>query len=106
VWIGYQHFPFQHFAMISRSMWLRRLCSHKRNVVIANDVWIGSGVTILSGVTIGSGAVVGAHSVVASRIEPYAIVAGNPAHLIRYRFDAQTRKKMLKLLVGLANRKN
>ena len=69
----------------------------KGNVVIENDVWIGSDVTILSGVTIGNGAVVGAKSVVAKNVEPYAIVAGNPARLIRYRFDAQTREKLLKI---------
>ena len=69
----------------------------KGNVVIENDVWIGASVTILSGVTIGNGAVVGAHSVVASNVDPYAIVAGNPTRLIRYRFDMQTREKLLKI---------
>ena len=59
----------------------------KGNVKIGNDVWVGAGATILSGVTIGDGAVVGAHSVVARDVPPYAVVAGNPAKLIKYRFS-------------------
>jgi virginiamycin A acetyltransferase len=58
----------------------------KGNVVIGNDVWIGRNSTILSGVTIGDGAVVGACSLVTKNVEPYSIVAGNPAQLIRKRF--------------------
>jgi acetyltransferase-like isoleucine patch superfamily enzyme len=56
------------------------------DVVIGNDVWIGSGVTIMSGVTVGDGAVLGANSTVASDVEPYAVVAGNPARTQRSRF--------------------
>ena len=67
------------------------------NVVIGNDVWIGSHVTILSGVTIGDGAVIGAYSVVAKSIPPYAIAVGNPARVVRYRFDEETIHLLLKL---------
>ncbi len=56
---------------------------------IGNDVWIGQGVFLASGITIGDGAVIGAHSVVTRDVPPYAIVAGNPAHLIRYRFPEE-----------------
>ena len=56
-------------------------------VKIGSDVWICFGVTIISGVTIGDGAIVGARSVVTSDVPPYAIVAGNPAKVIKYRFD-------------------
>lgn len=54
-------------------------------VVIGDDVWIGARVIILPGVTIGEGAVIGAGSVVPRNVEPFAVVAGNPARVIRYR---------------------
>ncbi len=56
-------------------------------VIIGNDVWIGEAVFIKAGVTIGDGAIVGAHSVVTHNVPPYAIVAGCPSRIIRYRFD-------------------
>ena len=59
----------------------------KGDTVIGNDVWIGQNATILPGVRIGDGAIIGANSVVGSSVEPYTIVAGNPARMIRKRFD-------------------
>ena len=56
---------------------------------IGNDVWVGQNATILSGVTIGNGAVIGAGSIVTKDIPPYAIVVGNPARIIRYRFSSE-----------------
>lgn len=64
---------------------------------IGNDVWIGTRAMILSGVNIGDGAVIGAGAVVASDVPPYAIVAGNPAKIIKYRFDFNTIKKLQKI---------
>ena len=59
----------------------------KGDTIVGNDVWIGQNATILPGVHIGDGAIIGANAVVASDVEPYTIVAGNPAKLIRKRFD-------------------
>jgi virginiamycin A acetyltransferase len=59
----------------------------KGDTVIENDVWIGQYSTIMPGVHIGSGAIIGANSTVGSDVPPYSVVAGNPAKLIRKRFD-------------------
>lgn len=69
----------------------------KGNVTIGNDVWIGKNAIIMSGVTIGDSAVIGAGSIVTKDVEPYAIVAGNPARLIRKRFDQRTIDELLKI---------
>jgi acetyltransferase-like isoleucine patch superfamily enzyme len=62
----------------------------KGDVTIGHDVWIGSGAVILSGVTVGTGAVIGARAVVSRDVPPYGVVAGNPARLLRLRFDDET----------------
>jgi virginiamycin A acetyltransferase len=67
----------------------------KGAVVIGADVWIGRGATIMSGVTIGHGAVVAAKAVVTKPVPPYAIVAGNPARIVKYRFDHTTIEALL-----------
>lgn len=59
----------------------------KGDTVIGNDVWIGQNAVILPGVHIGDGAIIGANSVVGSNVDPYTIVAGNPAKALRKRFD-------------------
>ena len=64
-------------------------------VVIGNDVWVGESVFIRDGITIGHGAVIGAHSVVTKDIPPYAIVAGSPAKILRYRFDEHTINELI-----------
>ena len=58
------------------------------DTVIGHDVWIGSEAIVMPGVRIGDGAVIGTRAVVTRAVEPYAIVAGNPARTIRRRFDA------------------
>ena len=68
----------------------------KGNTVIGNDVWIGQKAVILPGVNIGDGAIIGANSVVGSNVAPYTIVAGNPAKLIRKRFDDELIGLMLR----------
>lgn len=84
-------------------------------VEIGNDVLISANVIILEGVKVGDGAVIAAGAVVSKDVEPYAIVGGVPAKLIRYRFDEATRKELsaskwwdrseteLKELVDVAN---
>ncbi len=64
------------------------------DIVIEDDVWIGTKAVILPGVTIGKGAIVGASAVVTKDVPPYAIVGGVPARIIKYRFDTKTRKKL------------
>ncbi len=59
-------------------------------VIIEDDVWIGARAIVLRGVTIGRGSIVGAGSIVTKSVPPYAIVAGNPAHVVRYRWDSET----------------
>ena len=62
----------------------------KGDTVIGNDVWIGQNAVILPGVHIGNGAIIGANSVVGKDVEAYSVVAGNPARIIRKRFDDET----------------
>jgi phosphonate metabolism protein (transferase hexapeptide repeat family) len=66
-------------------------------VVIAHDVWIGHGAIVLPGRTIGIGAVIAAGAVVTKDVAPYAIVGGNPAHVIRPRFPSAIVDRLLQL---------
>ncbi len=67
----------------------------KGSIIVSDDVWIGYGAVILSGVKIGQGAVIAAGSIVTKDVPPYAIVAGNPAKILKYRFDENVIKKLL-----------
>ncbi len=69
----------------------------KGDVIIGNDVWIGAESIILSGVKIGDGAVIGTGSVVAQSVPPYAIVFGNPAKILRYRFSQDIIASLLEI---------
>lgn len=69
----------------------------KGPVVVGNDVWIGMNANVLGGVKIGDGAVVAADAVVTKDVPPYAIVGGNPARIIKYRFNEETIKKLLNI---------
>ena len=60
----------------------------KGDVIIGNDVWIADNVTIMSGVTIGDGATIAAGAVVTKNVQPYAVMAGNPAVMKKYRTSA------------------
>lgn len=67
----------------------------KGPVIVGHDVWIGQSVTLMPGITLGTGCVVAANSVVTRSIPPYAIVGGNPAEIIKMRFDQETINRLL-----------
>lgn len=69
----------------------------KGDVVIGNDVWIGRNAVILSGVHIGDGAVIGTEAVITKDVPPYGVAAGNPARVVRLRFDARSIRNLLQL---------
>ena len=71
--------------------------SCKGDIIVGNDVWIGAKATIMSGVKIGDGAIVGATATVTKDVPPYAIVAGNPAKIIKYRFNEKQIESLLKI---------
>ena len=68
----------------------------KGDTVIGNDVWIGQNAVILPGVHIGDGAIIGANSIVGSIVAPYTIVIGNPAKVLRKRFDDELTDLLLR----------
>lgn len=88
-------FPFYYQANIFKTS--KNAYEKAGDTIIGDDVWIGSEAMIMAGVNIGSGAVVAAHAVVTKDVPPYAIVGGNPAEVIKYRFDEETIAKLLKL---------
>ena len=77
--------------------WKREDSGHpasRGDVRIGHDVWVGMGALLLSGATVGNGAVVGAGAVIRGEVPAYAVVAGNPAEVVRYRFDADIVAKL------------
>lgn len=77
-----------------------REAGSKGDIVVKDDVWIGEGAIICSGVTIGQGAVIAAGSVVTKNVEPYSIVGGNPAKILKWRFDQSIRDRLILLDVS------
>lgn len=69
----------------------------KGNTEIGNDVWIGYNATIMPGVKIGSGAIIASKSVVTNDVPAYAVVGGNPAKIIKQRFDVKTINALLSI---------
>lgn len=66
----------------------------KKNCIIGNDVWIGTYAIVMRGVRVGNGAVIGANSVVTKDVPDFAIVAGVPAKILKYRFNEKTQSKI------------
>jgi virginiamycin A acetyltransferase len=69
----------------------------KGDTVIGNDVWIGHNATIMAGITIGDGAIIAANASVVKDVEPYSVVGGNPAQLIKKRFPDDKIERLVKL---------
>lgn len=92
---GFSSFPF----IIFQSYWpeVPFIENRKKDTVIGHDVWIGYDATIMPGVTIGDGAIIGTRAVVTKDVAPYEIVGGNPAKVIRKRYDEDTIVFLLKL---------
>ena len=63
-------------------------------IIIGNDVWIGEGVKVIGGVHIGNGAVIGMGTVVTKDVPPYSVVVGNPARVVKYRFDRDVIRRL------------
>ncbi len=69
----------------------------QKNSIIGNDVWIGNNVIIKQGVRIGDGAIIGSGAVVTKDVEPYSILVGVPARILKKRFDDEIIKELLKI---------
>ena len=90
-------YPFYIFGTWEQSAPDKKNLPLKGDTIIGNDVWIGQNVTILPGVHISDGVIIGANSVVGNNVEPYTIIAGNPAKEIRKRLDPELIEIMEKL---------
>jgi len=76
---------------------LRGHPTSKGDIIIKNDVWIGFGCTIMGGITIGNGSVLAAKYVVSKDVSDYAIVGGNPAKVLKYRFPDEVIQLLLEI---------
>ena len=88
IFSGVSPYPFDQ-VLGEENTFAHRAPVNKQQLVIGHDVWIGSGVRIIKAVKIGNGAIIGSGSVVTKDVPPYAIVGGNPAKIIRYRFSSE-----------------
>lgn len=98
--LGSEHYLNHISTFPFRVLVLKEDCSEaygKGNITIGDDVWIGYGATVMSGVNVGQGAVIGAGALVTKDVPPYSIVAGDPAKIIRYRFDEKMILKLSKI---------
>ncbi len=92
---AFSTFPFYIFEGFDQQVPPLSDMPFKGDTIIGNDVWIGQDATIMPGVRVGDGAIIGAGSRLASDVEPYTIVAGNPAKPIRKRFDEKCIQALL-----------
>jgi acetyltransferase-like isoleucine patch superfamily enzyme len=89
-------YPFTHMWQLP-DLAPRHYPRSKGDVVVGNDVWIGTGAILLSGARIGDGGVISAGSVVSGRVPPYAVFGGNPAQLLYYRFSQERIKRLRRI---------
>lgn len=94
-------FPFEYYFNHGKLV-----ATTKGPIVVEDDVWIGSDVTILSGLNIGKGAVIAAGSVITKDVMPYAIMGGNPAKLIKMRFDSNFANQLEDFDMNLLSKEN
>lgn len=96
---GFSTYPFNIFGQgWEEGLDLAQLSEGLRgDTVVGNDVWIGREATLLPGVRVGDGAIIGTQAVVGSDVPPYAIAVGNPARVIRRRFDEKTIARLLEI---------
>ncbi len=88
-WEAYEsrrEYSYQYGKYFHNSRYENSPLRNNREIIIGNDVWIGANVIILPGVNIGDGAIIAAGAVVTKSVEPYAVVGGIPAKVIKYRF--------------------
>ncbi|WP_347840429.1 CatB-related O-acetyltransferase [uncultured Draconibacterium sp.] len=90
-------FPFAIFGGDWQEAMKNKSYPNKGDTIIGNDVWLGHKATIMPGVKIGHGAIIASKAVVTKDVEPYSIVGGNPAKLIRKRFKPNEIEKLLEL---------
>ncbi len=90
-------YPFAIFGGDWKDAMENKIYPYKGDTIIGNDVWLGHKSTIMPGVKIGDGAIVASNSTVVKNVEPYSIVGGNPAKLIRKRFTEEQIEILLQL---------
>jgi virginiamycin A acetyltransferase len=92
---GFSTYPFQPIGFGEGGVFTMDGLKPKGDTVVGNDVWIGRDAVIMPGVRIGDGAIVGAAAVVTKDVPAYAVAAGNPARVVKRRFDDQTIARLL-----------
>lgn len=88
---------FTTYPLKAKVLKVEKESTSKGKIIVKDDVWIGTNALILSGVTIGQGAIVAAGSVITKDVEPYCIVGGNPARIIRKRFSDDLINELLEI---------
>lgn len=94
---AFSAYPFAIFGKDWSSAMHNKHYPNKGDLRIGNDVWIGHNATLMAGITVGDGAIIAANSTVVKDVEPYSIIGGNPAQLIRKRFSDRVINHLLQL---------